>query len=113
MNYRPQFDSETPAGFVDEEYLYSFDIIFPALLSGQEALAFPLVLQSDEDFQIRSICVVYASGILGVRFRDAFGNQLSDGFVPATDFSPEPGLNLEPALFCRGGVLLLDLKNIS
>jgi hypothetical protein len=113
MNYRPQFDTETPAGFEDEEYLYSFDITFPPLLAGQEALAFPLLLQSDEEFYIQSIGVVDVSGVLGVRFRDSFGNALSEDFAPATDYASEPGCNLEPALFCRGGVLLVDLKNIA
>jgi len=122
MPYRPQFAYPTPPGFTDEEFVYSFDrsntpSLTPGLLPGQSFLNVPLQLEKDVEYRIRSIEVIDPSGVLGVRFRDAFGTHLTYGgvWVPAGVFTKSgPGLALEPELFCpAGSSLMVDVTNLA
>ena len=111
MNHRPQFSTQTPFGFQDEEFLCFFELQFYPLVPGAEVLAIPLPLKTLEEFRIQALTVIDDTGMLGVRFRDPFGNQLSEGFIPALDCTPQ--MTLEPALVCQpGATLTVDLKNI-
>jgi hypothetical protein len=111
MDCRPQFSTETPSGFQDEEFLCAFDLTFYPLGLGGEMLAVPLPLKTAEEFRIQSLTVIDDTGMLGVRFRDPFGNQLSDDFIPASDYAPQ--MTLEPELVCQpGATLQIDFKNI-
>lgn len=124
MSYRPQFSFEpAPPGFRDEDFVYVFDkdntpVIANGLLPGQSFLNVQLPLETGGEYRVRSIEVVDRSGILGVRFRDAFGTLLSppSGFLGSGVFVPssQPGASvaLESELVCPGGSnLSVDLVN--
>jgi len=122
MPYRPQFAYETPPGFVDEEFLYAFTrdntpSLTPGLLPGQSFLNVSLLLEKDVEYWVRSIEVVDPSGVLGVRFRDAQGTNLSPAavFVPSTSFTKSgPAVAQEPELYCpAGSYLSVDVKNLA
>lgn len=120
MNYCPQFDSATPQGFEDQEYVFWFDgantvALFRGMAIGDSRDGVPLALDAADPFYLRAIQIVLPSGgEYSVRFRDQAGNYLTDGYVPSLDFQPGPGLVLEPALLCVAGTtLLLDIRRLA
>ena len=129
MVYRPQYAYPTPPGYRDEQFHYGFDQSnTPALNIGNLAAAalsqnIPLPLQQDAAFIWRAVTI---SGInltdpkVSVRFRDPYGNYLSDDFVLIDLYMRGPGLAvvgdyciaLEPAVECPAGAIIwLDIKN--
>lgn len=72
--------STPPAGWHDEPFDYFYSISATAL---QVQNGIPLPMESDADFYWRAISgrVATGSGLLKLKFNDAFGNQLSSGFV--------------------------------
>lgn len=81
------------------------------------ASPFELGLEKDAEYRIRSIEVVDPSGVLGVRFRDAAGVNLSPGadWVPAASFTRSgPVLAQEAELVCpAGSYLTVDVTNLA
>ena len=126
--YRPQFPYSTERGIDDGDFDHYFDYLTVPLLNNS-ALAtlgiiqnIPLTLQSDWPFYIRGIQVKgmnAADPVVSVRFKDCFGNALSDDFVPLDlAYAPDgtglyfTNIVMEPELRCpQGGVLLMDLRN--
>ena len=91
MTYRPQFAFQTPRGYRDETFHYSFD----GLNSGNLVAVIPTVrerdniifqTEKDAEFVIYAIKValVTAGSTLNVRVYDPFGNQLSQVTIPLT-----------------------------
>jgi hypothetical protein len=131
MIYRPQYAYGTPPGYRDEQFHYAFDQSnVPALSKGNLAAAalsqnIPLPLQQDAAFIWRALeCegINNADPVVAVRFRDPYGNYLSDDFVPLDLYVRSPGLVVagdlpviwEPAIECpAGGIIWLDIKNQS
>jgi hypothetical protein len=114
MNYVPQFQVATPAGFRDEEYAFYFDFSnTPSLVTALPALSeiaggIPLKLDSDAPFYLGGFFVQGTDGMLA-RLKDPFGNFLSDDYVPIEDLI---GLVIEPGILCApGGIVFLYLKN--
>lgn len=122
--YRPEFAYETPAGFEDEPFEHFFDKNnAPALAgpftSGQQVLDIPLRLDTDADFFWRAIKITAASQKFFIRFRDPFGNLLSD-YIPAANYIPSPTrfeaplgsapVPLEPEIPCpAGSIVFVDI----
>lgn len=128
MSYRPQFVFAVPAGFRDEQFHYAFSALNTPSLSGtlaagQEVADIPLLLQSDTEFRWRGVKIAStpAGSSLKARFRDCFGNFLSDEYVPINCYAVGSGLGgyigtvpvpLEEELVCPpGGVVWLGLQN--
>lgn len=134
-DYRAQFPISTPAGFRDEPAEYFFDpnsisALNSIILAGQQLNNIALVQSNSQqgtfeyDFLLRAIQVGDPTNSLGlgVRFRDALGNYLSNDYEPIQFYH---GLNLnaqlsafaevnEPELlFPAGAVFLVDLANLS
>jgi hypothetical protein len=114
MNYVPQFQFETPPGFRDEEYAYNFDFSnTPGLVTALPATSeipggVPLKLDSDAPFYLGGFFLAGVAGML-VRFKDPFGNFLSDDYVPIEEYA---GSIFDPGILCPpGGIVFLYLKN--
>ena len=141
--YRPQFAYATPEGCRDDEFTYSFDGSNTPLLnqdiSGLTLRNIPLVLEQDAPFFWRGIKVglmgqrvggepgtpaAYQFPDLAMKFQDCYQNDLSDGFIPATQYgfpsnpvsflgslltgAPTP---LDPEIYCPpGGYILLGIQ---
>lgn len=139
MAYRAQFPFSTPPGFRDEWAEYYFDetsvgALAVTLTPGQILANIPLLLSNSStgtfltDFLLRGIGIgenAAADNILslGIRFRDAVGNYLSNDFESLAFYE---SLNVdaathgswfelyEPELpFPKGAVFLIDLINLS
>jgi hypothetical protein len=127
VSFRPQFPFETPEGFEDFELVQYFDQFNAAGLSfslaaGAEILGVPLLLEPNVEYRIRAVQVdITLSDPLGIRFRDPYGNYLSDDFVPVASYSGQSEasvgacpVTLESEIVCPpGGAVLVDLKNLS
>lgn len=114
MNYVPQFQFSTPPGFRDEEYAHYFDFSnTPALVTALPATSeiaggIPLKLDSDAPFYLGGFFVQGSLGMLA-RFKDPFGNFLSDDYLPIEDYE---GAIIDPGILCApGGIVFLYLKN--
>lgn len=118
--YRPQFVYETPEGFEDEPFEYWFDshnvpALGVSLTSGQQLLNVPLPTQPDADFFWRAIKITASNNKFYIRFRDGFGNYLSE-FIPGSNYIPSPTpaeapiggtpVVLEPEVPCPAGTIL-------
>lgn len=122
--YRPEFAYETPEGFEDEVFEHYFDknnvpALGQPLTSGQQLLDIPLRLDPDADFYWRAIKITASSGNFFIRFRDPFGNQLSE-FIPAYNYVPSPTraqapagsapVPIEPEIACpAGSIVFVDI----
>ena len=128
MSYRPQFPFRTPPQFQDKDFVHYFDQttvpLFNTALSlaaGGIILNIPLQLQADAPFSIRGI-KVNGPANFAVRFRDPYGNYLSEGFIPIPlrDGPEETGVygsnvvDFEPEIGCPvGSIIFVDIKRIS
>lgn len=119
--YRPEFPYATPEGYEDQDFEYYFDrtnviALGTTFASGTKVLSIPLPLQPDVDFYWRAVKIAItnsgtANGFM-IRFRDGFGNYLSD-LIPAYNYTPSPTpsqpplgsspVPLEPEVFCPAG----------
>lgn len=127
MSYRPQFPYPTPPGYQDEEFIHFFDAhtvpgLATVLSAGQELRDLPLPLDSETEYHIRAVEVATdTDDALGVQLKDAYGNYLSDGYVPAGVYSGQQladvgacPVALESEIVCPpGGVLSISIKNLS
>ena len=143
--YRPQFAYQTPPGCRDEEFAYFFDGSNTPMLAqdldGKTVNNIPLVLQQDAPFYWRGIKVqmpyltslegdppVFAQFIepaqLFLKFQDCYQNDLSGGFLRATEYGfgqnpwalganavpTGPPMLLDPEIYCpAGGYILLSI----
>ncbi len=128
MGYRPQFAyPPAPGNCRDEEFEYFFDKtntpgLAVTLTPGQTQNNIPLVLDKDSVFLCRGIKIGNPSSVLGVQFKDPSGNQLSDDYEPAADYSGfsgqsvQPGAPpraMEPEIECpAGAALILNIKDL-
>lgn len=128
MSYRPQFPNSVPSAFQDKDFVHYFDQKNTIQLNNALSLAvgayligIPLELQADAPFTLRGIKINGPSNF-AVRFRDPYGNYLSDDWVPIPmDYGPEEtsvyGSNVvefEPQIKCPAGAqLLVDVKRVS
>ena len=125
--YRPQFAYPTPSQFEDHDFIHYFDQTNTTQLNnalsiaaGATVLGIPLNLQNDAPFTWRGIKINGPSNF-AVRFRDPYGNYMSDDFLPLPlDYGPrEPasvGSNpvvIEEVRCPAGSVILVDVKRIS
>lgn len=127
MSYRPQFPTVVPEELEEFEFTHYFDPnnapgLGATLQAGQELIGIPLPLEADVEYTIRAVEVFTDhENPMGIRFRDGYGNYLSDDYVPVAAYSgaqdapvgacPVP---IEPELRCPPGALILvDLKNLS
>ena len=126
MPNRPQFFFPTPPGYQDIPFVQP--VPSPgSLLAGQYLLDYIVVLDNDAPQLFRSLFVEGVqdglSANIQMRARDAYGNFITDGFVPlwlyawgAGSTPPDGGSGrakvFEPELFCpAGSVLILDFYN--
>lgn len=98
--YRPQFAYETPQGFEDEPFEYWFDkntvaALGSKLTSGQQLTDIPLQLDPDADFYWRAIKITASSNDFYIRFRDPYGNYLSD-YIPGYNYVGSPTVAQAP-----------------
>ncbi len=132
MIWHPQRIIETPEGFQDEPYSYSFNQLAFAisLVATQEVIGLPLPMDQDADFYLCSIAFTFPGTAnlkwLGVKFRNCYGQSLSDDFLSLNGFGYAAGSTNAP--FSAGGwtqvietpdyqkagsILMLDVKNQS
>jgi hypothetical protein len=128
--YRPQFAYDTPKGFRDEQFHYTFfgfntPMLVANIAAGAILSNIPLVLQTDAPFLWRGVKVspassAFANPQLNMQFKDAWGNYLSNKLVPAALYMPPVNANvggfavvpLEPEVRCpAGGIIWLWLQN--
>ena len=116
--YRPQYAFETPRGFRDETFHYSFDKSTVAAL-GVSIAAGALVndiilqLQNDAEFVCRAIKVhlAAAGSNLDLWLKDPFGNYLSQTYIPINRAYRGAGIGvvgrlpviIEPEIICPAG----------
>jgi hypothetical protein len=131
MSYRPQFYYRTPPGYRDIPYVrpvvYGQDPS-AGVPSLQPVNNYIIQLDKDADILFRSLFIQgvnqgQAAAILQVRLTDAYGNYLTDGYIPMPLYawgagltSPDAGSGrakvFEPELYCpAGSVLQLDFYN--
>jgi hypothetical protein len=126
--YRPQFPYAIPPEFRDKDLTHYFDQNTTtqlnnalSLAAGATLLQIPLQLETSAPFWWRGIKVNGPSNF-AVRFKDPFGNYLSDDWVPLPiDYAPnEPAVfgsnpvDWEPAIECLpGSIVFVDVKRIS
>ncbi len=128
--WHPQRLMDTPPGWSDEPYVYPFNAAsFAISLShDQQVIGLPLEMDQDADFYLCSIAFVWTGSpsFLGVRFRDGYGNYMSDdylsviGFGYASSSAAAPFTSggftdvfETPKFLKKGTQLLLDVKNMS
>lgn len=128
--YRAQFGYDTPKGFRDEQFHYTFYGYNTPMLTGSIAAGailanIPLVLQTDAPFLLRGWKVSQAAAPfsnpqLSIQFKDTWGNYLSSGLVPIALYAPPVNASVggfmvnpvEPEIRCpAGGVLWVWLQN--
>lgn len=124
---RPQFFFKTPPGFRDESFVRPVNIgqdISGVIPAGQFVNNFVIQMDQDAPQIIRSLFVEGAqqdeNPNLHIQLRDAYGNFLTDGYIPlwlyadgAGSTSPDGGSGrakvFEPELYCPpGSVLIAD-----
>ena len=124
MGFVPQFAFRTPAGFRDEPRIQYFDDSntpglvgngpSPGQFQGENESGVPLIFDSDAPFWLRAIHLNQLPAMdpqypLLVKFKDPFGNYLSDDWVTALDYAP---LVFEPPIEVpAGGVFWIYFKN--
>jgi len=131
MICRPQFPFSTPDQFQDKDFVHCFDQTTTAQLNnalslavGNSILGIPLVLEADAPFTWRGVKINIAGGTatFSVKFRDPYGNYLSDDFIPTnlkdaalqTTVYGSNVVELEPQISCpRGSQILVDVKRVS
>ena len=126
--YRPQFPFATPPEYQDKDFVHYFDQANTtqlnnalSLAAGAYILGIPLQLQADAPFTLRGI-KINGPANFAVRFRDPYGNYLSDDWIPIPlEYGPEETtvygsneVDFEPQVKCPAGTqVLLDIKRIS
>ena len=126
--YRPQFPNSVPPGYQDKEFVHYFDQTNTpqlnnalSLAAGATLLQIPLQLQGDAPFTLRGI-VVNGPGNFALRFKDPYGNYLSDDFIPIplrdgleeTSVFGQNVVEFEPEIPCPlGSIVFVDVKRIS
>jgi hypothetical protein len=132
--YRPQYAFETPRGFRDETFHYSFDktnvaalgVLLPTLQLRNDII---LQFQNDQEFVCRAIRVLGAVTEQGggtpvsnlyIWLKDPFGNYLSQTYVPISRYLTGAGAGIigrlpviiEPEIICpAGGMWAMYLYN--
>ena len=131
--YRPQYAFETPRGFRDETFHYTFDkttiaalgVTLPTLQLRNDII---LQLQNDQEFVCRAIAVLGAAderagsavSNLYIWLKDPFGNYLSQTYVPISRYLTGGGAGvigrfpviIEPEIICpAGGMWTMYLYN--
>lgn len=111
MPSRPHFAYQTPSGFVDERAQYPFDQRQASsavdLVLGQKILNQVLRLDEDSVFMWRGISWEFPTqtgflwGHVAMRLRDAYGNYLSNDFIPILNYAQgyfvmQPWSGVEP-----------------
>ena len=132
---RPQYFYATPAGFVDVPFCNPItygENATGGIPPGQYLRNFVVQLDNDADQLFRSLFwqgeqqgegAGPLSGSVQIQLRDAYGNYLTDGYVPiwllcwgAGSTPPDGGSGrakvFEPELYCpKGSALLIDYFN--
>ncbi len=127
---RPQYYYRTPRGYKDVPFVrpVNFDQDPPIVIPvGGFLNDYIIQMDNGEPQLIRSLFVLGPNQDtlidLQMRLRDAFGNELTDGYVPLVLFAsgagetpPDGGSGrtkvFEPELYCpAGSTLILDLYN--
>ena len=125
MIYRPQFAYRTPKGFRDVEFEHFYDsttlaALAPVSGSVSPVYSIPLNIDPDAEFRWRGVKIDHLFSLnVGLRFRDPYGNYLSDDFVPVWLAFIPPSLTIytggqscihEPEIVCpASSVVLLDV----
>jgi len=125
MIYHPQFVYRTPKGFRDVEFEVFYDLttlaaLAPAPGSKSPVYDLPLNMDPDAEFRWRGVKTDHLLSLnVGLRFRDPYGNYLSDDFVPVwlafippslTAFTGGQSCIHEPEIVCpASSVVLLDV----
>lgn len=138
--YRPQFPYVTESGCRYEDFVYYFDgsnvPMLNTSISGKRIENIPLPLEQDAPFLWRGVKVgatrVLSSGVpsaylspnFNVRLRDCYDNDLSDDYVPATQYGfaenpltfsssllTGPPAVLEPEIYCPPGGVIIAFLN--
>jgi hypothetical protein len=133
--YRPQFAYATPVGCIDKDFVYLFDSTNTPMLatsiSGRRIEYIPLPMEQDAPFYLRGVKVgairhttggapvSYDFPDFAVKLRDCFANDLSDGFIQATEYGfaqnplnfngsllTGPPVPLEPEIYCPPGGIM-------
>lgn len=130
MTYRPQFAFETPAGFDDEQFHYSFNhenvpALATAIPAGVTVRNIILQLQNDAEFVLRAWKVQLGAGATGstnlyLHVRDPYSFPLSAVPLPLNNYM-SPGwispigsmlVPIGPETVCPiGGFFSIDLYN--
>jgi hypothetical protein len=131
MSYRPQYAYPSPqSSIVEEDFLALFDsTIIPILgqnIAGNQAVNdIPLQFQRDAAYSIRGLKLnVTASEDIGVAFKNAFNNPISESdiYIAATSYEANPSAALpgstvvvfEPELpMPAGATMFLSFKNLT
>ncbi len=130
--FRPQFSYSTPKGYKDFPYVLPVTFgqnVTVSLLAGRLYQNFLIQTDNDAPSILRSL---FWQGVqqaetdaMQIQLRDAYGNYLTDGYIPlwlyawgAGNTTPDGGSGrakvFEPELFCPpGSVLILDYFNAS
>ena len=132
MIWHPQRIIETPEGFQDEPYAYTFNATaFNFSLNPlAEFPGLPIQLDQDADFYYCSIAFIYPGDAslawLGIKLRNGYGQYMSDEYLSVIGFGYAAGSTNSP--FSSGGlanvieipdyqkagtIMLLDVKNQS
>lgn len=116
--YRPQMAFQTPPGFRDEQFHYSFDstivpVLATAILAGQVVNDIYFQLQNDAEFICRGIKVQLATAASNLQLwlKDPFGNYLSQTYIPLATYATGAGTQVigrmivpfEPEIACPAG----------
>jgi len=131
MSYRPQYAYPSPPpSIVEEDFLALFDstiipILGVSLGANQVVNDIPLQFQRDAAYSIRGVKLnVTASQDIGVAFKNAFNNPISesDQYIAATSYEANPFAALpgstvvvfEPELpMPAGATMFLSFKNLT
>ena len=119
MNYVPQFETVVPPGFRARPFSYYFDVtnlpVLGTLTAGAYLRDIPLVLDSDAPWVWCGFATILpALSVVGLRWKDAFGNYLSSGYVPIGLLRLISYSVIEPSCPCpAGGILSVSLHNSS
>lgn len=99
MRYRPHYSYPSPPpGLIEEDFLAYFDpnivpILGASLAGLQPVNDIPLQFQRDAAYSIRGLKLdVQAENPIGLYFKDAFNNPISesDVYIPATAYESNP-----------------------
>jgi hypothetical protein len=103
-----------PAGYVDVDFTYVYDV---TLLASQQLRDQALPVMNDADFEWRALVLAVATGAFSIRFSDAQGYYLSNGFILSANFlaggAPVPWPIMPGVLFPSGGRIGIDINELS